>query len=329
LTHLSETLIEAPKSQTDNDQPFFTISGRIKNFQNQPIQGVSLTDGAGQNVFSDSNGDYEFTDLPTGIYTITPTYGQYVFSPTFRQVSVPPKANKQDFVQAMPSVYLPIITKKACQLLYFDDFSDPSSGWPNFEDENRRYEYVDGEYKILVKNTESWAGASPDFQASEYYVGVDVHSATGVTGSHGIIFGLTEDWSGFYTFEIDPEGYYTVWKYSENGGWKNLIVEFSPFINKSTELNQLKVKRFGNSFEVYANGNLLTSKTDKTYTGMGFVGLIVSSFDQVNVEAGFDNFYVDPLVCGSTSQLLPTQTRKGMDSQAEQSMFFENENKIR
>jgi hypothetical protein len=253
---LTEILIEATKSQTDNDQPFFTISGRIKNFQNQPIQGVSLTDGAEQNVFSDSNGDYEFTDLPTGIYTITPTYGQYVFSPTFRQVSVPPKANKQDFVQVMPSVYLPIITKKACQLLYFDDFSDPNSGWPNFEDENRQYEYVDGEYKILVKNAESWAGASPDFQASEYYVGVDVRSDSGVTGSHGIIFGLTEDWSGFYTFEIDPEGYYTVWKYSENGGWKNLIVEFSPFINKSTELNQLKVKRFGNSIEVYANGNL-------------------------------------------------------------------------
>ena len=329
LTHLSKTLIEAPKSQTDNDQPFFTISGRIKNFQNQPIQGVSLTDGAGQNVFSDSNGDYEFTDLPTGIYTITPTYGQYVFSPTFRQVSVPPKANKQDFVQAMPSVYLPIITKKACQLLYFDDFSDPNSGWPNFEDENRRYEYADGEYKILVKNTESWAGASPDFQASEYYVGVDVHSATGVTGSHGIIFGLTEDWSGFYTFEIDPEGYYTVWKYSENGGWKNLIVEFSPFINKSSELNQLKVKRFGNSFEVYANGNLLTSRTDKTYTGLGYIGLIVSSFDQVNVEARFDNFYVDPLACGLTSQLSPSQTRKGMNSRVEQSMFLEKDNKFR
>ncbi len=323
---------KVPPDAADNDftgEPVFTISGMVRDFQKQPIQGVSLTDGAGQIVFTDSNGDYEFIDLPTGIYSITPSYEQYIFSPVFRQVSVPPKANKQDFIQVKPSIYLPIIIRKACQPLYLDDFSDPNSGWPNFEDENRRYEYIAGEYEILVKNADSWAGASPDFQASEYFVGVDVRSTSGVIGSHGIVFGLTEDWSGFYTFEIDPEGYYTIWKYSDNGGWKNLIVEFSPLINKSTEVNRLKVKRAGTSIEVYANGNLLTSLTDKTYTGMGYVGLIVSSFNQVNVEARFDNFYVDPLVCGSNSQLSPFQTRKGMDSQVEQAMFFENDNKFR
>jgi hypothetical protein len=327
LTHLSETLIEAPKSQTDNDQPFFTISGRIKNFQNQPIQGVSLTDGAGQNVFSDSNGDYEFADLLNGTYTITPNYGQYVFSPSFRQVNVPPKANKQDFTQVMPSVYLPIVTRRACQP-YFDDFSDPNSGWPNFEDETRIYDYVNGEYKILVKNAKSWAGASPDFQASEYYVGVDVRSASDVPGSYGIIFGLTEDWSSFYTFEIDPEGYYTIWQY-KNNGFKNLFVNYSPYINKLTEPNRIMVKQAGNSIEVYANGNLLPSKTATTFTGMGYVGLIVSSFEEINVEARFDNFYVDPLACGLTSQLSPSQTRKGINSLPEQPMFFEIDNKFR
>ena len=323
---------KVPPDAADNDftgEPVFTISGMVRDFQNQPIQGVSLTDGAGQIVFTDSNGDYEFIDLPTGTYSITPAYEQFVFSPVSRQVSVPPKASKQDFIQVKPSIFLPIVTRKACQSLYLDDFSDPNSGWPNFEDENRRYEYIDGEYEILVKNADSWAGASPDFQVSEYYVGVDVRSTTGVIGSHGIIFGLTEDWSGFYTFEIDPEGYYTVWRYNENGGWKNLIVEFSPFINKSTEVNRLKVKQAGNSIEVYANGNLLTTRTDKTYSGVGYVGLIVSSFDEINVEARFDNFYVNPNACGSTLQLSPSQTRKGMNSQPEQPMFFEIDNKFR
>jgi hypothetical protein len=325
VPRFTENLIETPNSQADNDQPVNTISGKVKDLQNQPIEGVSLTDGAGQNVFSDSNGDYEFTDLPDGTYTITPTYEQYVFSPAFRQVSVPPKANKQDFIQVMPSVYLPLVTRKACQP-YFDDFSDPSSGWPIFEDETRKLDYVNGEYNILVKDTQSWAGASPDFQASEYYVGVDVRSISGVIGSHGIIFGLADDWISFYTFEIDPEGYYTVWEYSENGGWKNLIVAFSPYINQSVELNQLKVKQAGNSIEFYANGNLLTSPNSKINTGMGYLGLIVTSFEEGNVEARFDNFYVHPIVCGSTAQLLPSRR---IEPKVYQPTFSENEKKLR
>ncbi|MES0361148.1 MAG: carboxypeptidase-like regulatory domain-containing protein, partial [Anaerolineales bacterium] len=289
---------------------------------------VSLTDGAGQTVFTDSNGDYEFIDLPSGTYSITPAYKQYVFSPVSRQVSVPPKASKEDFIQVEPSIFLPIVIRKACQSLYIDDFSDPNSGWPNFEDENKRYEYVGGEYEILEKNANSWAGASPDFQASDYLVGVDVRSTSGVIGSHGIIFGLTGDWSGFYTFEIDPEGYYTIWKY-QNNGWKNLFVKYSPVINTTTELNRLMVKRVGTSIEVYANGNLLTSITDKTYTGMGYVGLIVSSFDEINVEARFDNFYVNPITCDSSTQLSIARTGKDLDARPAQFMYMENRTKFR
>jgi hypothetical protein len=328
---LTTSPIDTQPGAADNDipaGPHYTISGTVTDAQDEPIQGGSLSDGTGQTVLTDSNGDYQFTDLPTGIYTITPTYGQYVFSPSFRQVSVPPKANKQDFVQVMPSVYLPIVTRKACQP-YFDDFSDPNSGWPNFENERKQYDYIDSEYEILVKNADSWAGASPDFLAAEYQVGVEVHSTSGVIGSHGIIFGLTEDWSGFYTFEIDPEGYYTIWKYSENGGWKNLFVKYSPVINKSTELNQIMVKRVGTLIEVYANGNLLTSITDKTYTGLGYVGLIVSSFEEIKVEARFDNFYVNPITCGTSSQTSAVQTFASLNARPAQFMYLENETKFR
>ena len=329
---LTATQIEAPQVEANSEftlGPVFTISGTVNDTQDQPLQGVSLQNGTGQTVFTDSNGDYKFIDLPSGTYSITPAYKQYVFSPVSRQVSVPPKASKQDFIQVEPSIFLPIVIRKGCQSLYIDDFSDANSGWPNIENEKKRYEYVGGEYEILVKNANSWAGASPDFQASEYLVGVDVRSTSGVIGSHGIIFGLTEDWSGFYTFEIDPEGYYTIWKYSENGGWKNLFVKYTPVINKSTDLNQLMVKRIGTSIEVYANGNLLTSITDKTYTGMGYLGLIVSSFDEINVEARFDNFYVDPLTCGSLTQLSMAQTGKALDARPAQFMYMENKNKFR
>ena len=323
--------IDKQPGAPDNDfltGPLYTISGKVTDAQDQPILGGSLSDGSGQTVFTDSNGDYKFTELPSGTYIITPAYEQYVFSPAFRQVSVPPKAIKQDFVQVMPSVYLPIVTRKACQS-YFDDFSDPNSGWPNFENENKRYDYIDGEYEILVKNADSWAGASPDFLAAEYQVGVEVHSTSGVIGSHGIIFGLTEDWSGFYTFEIDPEGYYTIWKYSENGGWKNLFVKYSPVINKSTELNRIMVRRVGTLIEVYANENLLTSITDKTYTDLGYFGLIVSSFDEINVKARFDNFYVNPITCGTSSQISAVQTFASLSTRPEQFMNLENETKFR
>jgi hypothetical protein len=76
------------------------------------------------------------------------------------------------------TVYLPVSFRDYCPPLFADDFSDSTSGWPVSDDGNRSYEYLNNEYRILVRNTGWWVGARPGFTASDYILTVDVRNIT-------------------------------------------------------------------------------------------------------------------------------------------------------
>ena len=112
-------------------------------------------------------------------------------------------------------VYLPVILKP-CPPLY-DDFSNPASGWFVGDDGKNRYEYVSGEYRILVRPIQWGAVVDPGFQASGYAVSVNLRNPNGVDGSYGIAFGVAGDSSTFYTLEIYPDGGYGIYRYDPTG----------------------------------------------------------------------------------------------------------------
>lgn len=197
------------------------------------------------------------------------------------------------------TVYLPVSFRNYCPPLFADDFSNPTSGWPVGDDWNIRYEYLNNEYRILVRNTGWWAGARPGFKATDYNLTVDVRNATGNYGDYGLLFGQS-DWSHFYTLVIDPDGYYGIVQY-DDGTWTWLAYGPSNSINTGTTMNRLKVKREGDLIEAYANGELLASVSDGSYTGMRYVGLFVGSYDVPNVDAMFDNFVVYPVTCNQAA----------------------------
>lgn len=291
-----------------------TITGNVVYTDNTAFPGVTVSTDAGHATTTDNNGDYLLDGLCPASYTVTPAKSGYTFSPTSRQITVPPHATHQDFngIQLSYS-FLPCISRQYCALGFFDDFSDPTSGWPVYEDGYALFEYLEGEYRILVKNTMWWAGAVPTYQAKDYLVGVKVRNAGTTYGTYGIIFGVAEDWNYFYTFEIDPDGYYGIWRYSSTKGWEVLTVDYSPHINQGPASNRIEVKRAGSSIEVYANKHLLTALSDNTYTGLGYAGLITSSFNYSPVDARFDNFSVYPLECWATST---TSTSQGLTNEA-------------
>jgi len=199
-------------------------------------------------------------------------------------------------------VYLPVVTRNYCgRLLYADDFSDPASGWHVGDSGNVLYQYLDGEYRMLLRKTSIWASARPGFKAADYTVAVDVRHAPGSgLGSYGLIFGLSDDWSQFYSFEILPHGMsvnYALYRYS-SGSWAPLAVGFSGSIHPGDATNRIKIVRDGTLIQAYANGQLLESLQDSTYTGSRHVGLIASSYEQANVDARFDTFVVYPASCG-------------------------------
>jgi hypothetical protein len=291
-----------------------TISGNVVYTDYTPFPEVTISTDAGHTTTTDSAGDYLLDNICPATYTVTPSKSGYAFSPTSRQITVPPNATHQDFTGIQLSYsFLPCISQQYCAQGFFDDFSDPTSGWPIQEDGYALFEYLEGEYRILVKNTNWWAGAVPTFQAKDFLVGVKVRNAGTTYGTYGIIFGAAEDWNYFYTFEIDPEGFYGVWRFSYDRGWVLLVDDFSTHINQGSDSNRIEVKRVGSSIEVYANQQLLTTLSDNTYTGLGYAGLITSSFNYSPVDARFDNFSVYPVECWATST---NSTSPGLTNEA-------------
>jgi secreted trypsin-like serine protease len=75
----------------------FSISGKVTNSQGVGITGVILSNGIGQSVHTDSQGNYFFSNLPAASYSITPSKQGTTFSPPSRTVSVPPSSINEDF----------------------------------------------------------------------------------------------------------------------------------------------------------------------------------------------------------------------------------------
>jgi protocatechuate 3,4-dioxygenase beta subunit len=79
------------------DAPTYSISGRVTDANGHGISGVTVWAGFPRNTRTDANGNYTFTGLPAGTYTIRPEKAPYAFSPPSRTVTVPPDTTGQDF----------------------------------------------------------------------------------------------------------------------------------------------------------------------------------------------------------------------------------------
>jgi hypothetical protein len=173
------------------------------------------------------------------------------------------------------------------------------------------FEYRNDEYRILLRNSDWRGGATPDFPATNYIVAVDVRNATGVFGSYGLSFGISNDFSQYYVFEIYPDGIYAIWNY-DTGNWTLLAEGQSGSINLGTASKRLKVERNGATIAAYANGQLLTTVSDNSFIGSREMGLVAFSYDQPGVDIRFDNFVVYPTdypsSCGTPSALAATNS---------------------
>jgi uncharacterized repeat protein (TIGR01451 family) len=193
-------------------------------------------------------------------------------------------------------VYMPIVIK-ACAPLFADNFEDPASGWFVDDDGNIRWEHIGGEYRILLRNADWWGAArTPGFTASNYVASVDVRNGSGSFGSYGLLFGLSSDWRQMYIFEVYADGFFEVWK-GNDGGWSLLASGSSAHIKTGTATNRLRILREGSLIRAYANGHQLAAVSDNSLAGSRYLGLIVTSYDEPNVDVFFDNFVVYSTSC--------------------------------
>ncbi|MCK4900962.1 MAG: hypothetical protein KAS38_19435 [Anaerolineales bacterium] len=184
-------------------------------------------------------------------------------------------------------------TELPSNILFQDDFSDPSSGWDQVNVEDGLTDYIDGAYRIYVNaiNTDIWSNPGLDFTDTQIEV-----EATKVGGDDNNDFGVIcryQDLNNFYFLIISSDGYYGVGKVVD--GDQQLIGDESmppsEIIKQADATNIIRADCVGNKLSIHVNGVKLAEYEDTDFTS-GDVGLLAGSFENPGTDIHFENFKV-------------------------------------
>jgi hypothetical protein len=179
-------------------------------------------------------------------------------------------------------------------VLFYDDFSDPNSGWDRVDESDYSTNYYNDAYRIIENKALGDVWANPD-DLSFGDVSVDV-DATKNAGPDDNDFGIIcryQDTDHFYYGIISSDGYYGIIKVTLDGsatlGRDNL--EYSDSINQGDATNHIRFDCAGDVLTLHVNGDILDQQTDGEYSS-GNVGLIAGTYNTPGTDILFDNFTV-------------------------------------
>ena len=192
------------------------------------------------------------------------------------------------------AVYLPVTFRTFCPD-FFDDFSDPASGWYIGEDKFAKWEYLDGEYRILSKDDGFFYWSDPPTCARENYSAeVDARWAGDPGNSYGILIGDNLDFDRMYSFEVNTDFQEFSLFYFDGMNWHTIVPwTVSPYINPGMASNNLEITRNGSQITLEVNDNVLGTWVDGNITGPTYTGIMSDPYmGSPTSDVRFDNFVV-------------------------------------
>lgn len=213
-------------------------------------------------------------------------------------------------------VALPVVAREYCFGPFLDDFSDPSSGWPRGVNGNNAFNYVNNEYQIYQGVSDQWFAVSRGdrfgVDDEDQFMEIDTNILNGQDGTIGIIWGINEDWSDFYTFELWPnERYWLIFHFNGSTGWQLQSYGFSNSINR-TGTNEITMYGLHtDEYQFHINDYYIRDVSRV----MGRVGISAAAFDN-NTTFRYDNYAFMAEGCHPDS-LLPSNITFSM-AEAEQ-----------
>jgi len=179
------------------------------------------------------------------------------------------------------------------QVLFEDDFTDPSSGW---EVINNAYElkgYSSGGYMISVNQTDSRAVSTTNLNYSNVVISVETQK---ITGARDTQFGLVcrfQDKFNFYAFTVSADGYAGIVRVVDGiaellGSDQFLRVEG---IKMDDGINALLATCENDTLELVVNGETVISANDDTIHN-GDAGLFVETFETADAAVVFNDFVI-------------------------------------
>jgi hypothetical protein len=176
-------------------------------------------------------------------------------------------------------------------LKYSDNFTNPKSGWDEWETANSKAGYESGNYVIEVYKVESFFWSNPKKDFSDLVLEVDATKQAGPDDNgFGVILRYADE-NNFYRFDVSSDGFYS-FGYFKNDSWTSLIdwTEHSA-IKQGNATNIITIVCKGNQFTFYINGTKIDDITDSTFSS-GDIGLWAGAVSEAGVKISFGNMNV-------------------------------------
>jgi hypothetical protein len=181
------------------------------------------------------------------------------------------------------------------QVLFQDEFSDPTSGWDRYSDpEGSLSDYADGNYRILVNEPDVDITSNPGKSFSDVAIKVTVQKHGGPDDN---VFGVIcrfQDVDNFYELVLSSDGYYGIGRML-NGEftWMNAEeMQTSDQIHTGSLTNLIQAECVKTRLTLYANGHKLAEVNDKMLPQSGDIGLMAGAYKEAGVDIYFDHLTV-------------------------------------
>ena len=172
-----------------------------------------------------------------------------------------------------------------------DDFSNPSSGWDRYQDDQMITDYNNGSYRLRVdqSNKDIWSNPGQDF--TDVQIDVD---ATRIGGPDKNDFGVIcryQDENNFYSLLITSDQYFAILKEKDGREVKLGSAEWkqSSAIQPGNAANHIQAKCLGDRLSLVVNGTLLLAVQDSDFL-RGDVGLVAGTYETPGTDILFDHF---------------------------------------
>ena len=253
---------------------------------------ITRVDPAGAGSISPSGGQYEpgmqVTLIATPASDYTFDYWEGSASGTSPTITIIVDSDKSVIAHFKPT------TPETTKILFSDDFSDESSGWDTYADEEGSAFYQDGWLHIKDNPYGVYAENSYGYQYfTDFVLEVETKLVDGTEDNWQRIICRSDEVNNYYSFDISADGYYEILKFV-NG---NRVVLRQPTVSIDIHqgrgvINFVRVECIGSTLRLSVNDHLLAEVTDSTFTG-GDIALGADSLGGAQfTEVAFDNIVV-------------------------------------
>ena len=178
------------------------------------------------------------------------------------------------------------------EIILEDDFSSDLSGWTETDSELGFAGYKNGKYIIQVDKKETFLIGINDTLYTDIIINVDVEllqSTKDETGTFGLICRYI-DVENFYKFEINEDGFFTIYKFLEGDFYSLYNWEYLPELEGDKFMN-VTMACMGETLLLFVEDRAIAAIQDSSFD-KGYIGLAADVINETGIIVSFDNLTV-------------------------------------